>query len=179
MRWSRFGISFSTHLCAWGCALVVAWIGLMPNFVQAEGSASAAAGGLQDRFPGLSTLMDEDGAVAFFGKPMTVAPTPTEAAQAWLTDHGAALGVPDPDLRIERNNVVGVSGRTVVAYRQFLNGLPVEYGIARLLVREDRLSRVVFAAARLARPPKGGFAIDRVEKPRLWPRCGAWSRMPA
>ncbi|MCH7884823.1 MAG: hypothetical protein IIC01_06175 [Planctomycetes bacterium] len=134
----------------------------MPNSVQAEGSASAAVGGLQDRFPGLSTLMDEDGAVAFFGKPMTAAATPAEAARAWLSDHGAALGVPDPDLRIERENAVGVSGRTVIAYRQFLDGLPVEYGIARLLVREDRLSRVVFAAARLVRRPKGGFAIDRV-----------------
>ncbi len=157
--------SFLIRLCVPGLAFALVWVGPAPTLAQTDITLPEAVGELQDRFPGLGVHLEQDGTLAFFGKPMTAAATAAGAAQAWLQDHAAAFGAGNPDLRIERISVVGHSPRTVFVYRQFLDGLRVEYGTARLLVLNELSSRVVFAAARLARPPKGGFPLDRVGAP--------------
>ena len=118
---------------------------------------------LTDQYPGLAVHAEGSGVVALYGRPMTRAPTPAEAAELWLALHRGALGVPQLDLRLQRANNVHFGRFTVFAYRQFIDGLPVEYGQARLLVLNGRPNRVVYVGARLARRPAAGFRTDAVE----------------
>lgn len=121
-----------------------------------------AARNLLDQFPGLQLEMHGSNAMIFYGASMTSGTNPGEAAKNWLTKHTQAFGVPGLDLRLERSHDVAIGSSTVFTYRQFMDGLPVENSLARLLVRRGTASRVVYAAANLAQPPARGFRRDTV-----------------
>ncbi len=108
-----------------------------------------AAVRLMDRFPGLHARVDGEGDISIFGRGMYSAETPEKAAAGFLALYGDALGVAAPDLRIEWQVELGSGNATVFAYRQFVENLPVEYGIARLLVYNGPRSAVVYASGRL------------------------------
>jgi hypothetical protein len=88
--------------------------------------------------------------------------TPERVAESWLLSNGSALGTDRPELRLRRRTDVSLAG-SVLAFQQFIDGVPVEHGGARVLVRMGASSRVVFASGRLARRPKGGFPPDRID----------------
>ena len=77
------------------------------------------------------------------------AETPDAAAAGFLARWGDALGVAAPDLRIEWQADLGSNHAKVFAYRQYIDGLPVENAIARLLVYNGPQSAVVYASGRL------------------------------
>ncbi|MFQ5654594.1 MAG: hypothetical protein ACE5GW_07675, partial [Planctomycetota bacterium] len=89
-------------------------------------------------------------------------------AEAWLASHGAGLGGGAGDgeagLELTSSHEIRSGRSTVLAYRQRLAGLPVEGSQARILVHHgsDGIFRVVYAAARLCEPPRGGFPPQRV-----------------
>ena len=89
---------------------------------------------------------------------------PAQAAAAWWQQHAEAFGVSDLSLRRVRWNQVGQAGTfNIFGYEQSIDGLPVEGGLARLLVRAGTSNTVVYAAAKLARAPEGGFLPDAVD----------------
>lgn len=91
-----------------------------------------------------------------YGKPMTHGATPDAAAEAWLAQYASILGVNAADLELERAHEISNGRFTVFAYRQTMDGLPVEGGIARVLVHNE-LGRVVFASSKAAQAPAEGF----------------------
>ena len=156
------------------CVLIAAFLTAVPGFQQtslagdskmptARDSSHNGARSLQERYIGVRTHVDADGGIALYGRHMTSADDSLQASRGWLAEHASALGAIDPDLRLQRETVLGSGGATVYAYEQFIDGLPVEYGTARLLVFNGRRHSVVYAAGRLADRPKGGFAPDRVD----------------
>ena len=78
----------------------------------------AALKKLTEQYPGLAVHAEASGAAALYGRPMTAAPTPPEAAARWLAIHRGALGIPQLDLRLRRANNVHFGRFTVFAYRQ-------------------------------------------------------------
>lgn len=112
---------------------------------------------LQAMHPGVRAAMDGERIRAVYGVPMSVGNTPGEAAAAWLAQHADAFGA--GELEIEGTFVTPVrDGRfTAFGYQQFIDGIPVEYGQARVLVLEGDVDRVVYAAGTLAPRPEAGF----------------------
>lgn len=107
---------------------------------------------LRSRFPGVQVRMADDGATTIFGRRMTTAATPDKAAALFLDEFRDAFGVPDPELRLEWQADLGSGKGTVFAYRQFIDGLPVEHGIARVFVSVQSRNAVIYAAGRLTAP---------------------------
>ncbi|MCH7721585.1 MAG: Ig-like domain-containing protein, partial [Planctomycetes bacterium] len=124
----------------------------------------AATQGLLDEYPGLRAEHVGSSVQAIYGVPMTAADTPDRAAQWWIEDHSAALGVGDVELRLVRSNAVGTTQRfTVFVYQQFIDDVPVEMSAVRLLVLNGVPNQVVYVGARLAQRPADGYAADSVD----------------
>lgn len=124
--------------------------------VTADPIGSTAIG----KYPGAQAVILDGRRISVFGVPMTGGATPEEAAAAFWSEHGEDFGVADPDLRPVRSNPIS-NGSVVVAFEQFMGNLPVDGGLARVVVHPDG-NRVTYAAARLAREPQGGIGMLRV-----------------
>ncbi|MFQ5654593.1 MAG: hypothetical protein ACE5GW_07670, partial [Planctomycetota bacterium] len=126
----------------------------------ADSSLSASALDLIEETPGLRAFHDEEGRVAFYGRPMegaVSAGSPEEAADLWIESRRDALGAGEVDLELLRFNEIQRGRFTVFAYAQWLDGLPVEDARARVLVLNGEEPVVVYAAARLAAAPPDGL----------------------
>jgi hypothetical protein len=122
---------------------------------------------LQTLYPGVQFYGWSGRTTAVYGVPMTSAGTALDAARMWLAQHEGALGVgTNLDLRV-RDAVEVQDGKfTVVALDQWIDGVPVDFGMARVLVRNDMPAAgqgtVVYVGAKLAREPDNGFAPVKV-----------------
>jgi Thermolysin metallopeptidase, catalytic domain len=139
------------------------------SWASPAGVAGPANGGIgspsrvldvQKAYPGAQALVAGGNVVSIYGVAMTGGATPAEAAANFLAEHGDEFGEPGLDLRPVRVDVIS-NGSTVIAYQQHIDGLPVEFGIGRVLVNGES-NRVTYAAARLAHRPEGGFAVPKM-----------------
>ncbi len=112
-----------------------------------------AGNDLLQHYPGLRAFHDQGRVRTFTGVPMTSGLTPQDAAASWIQLHGEAFGV--GPLSVESLWVTPVmDGRfTAFGYRQTINGHPVEFGNFRILVLNEPVPRVVYAAGTLAPVP--------------------------
>lgn len=139
-------------------------IGVAAAVVALSGWAQAGSPGFADlrrEFPGAQRLGDAHGLVSIFGVPMTGGETPDAAVQAWLGAHADALGAGVPELVVHRVNDISFGKFTGYAFTQAMDGVPVEFAGARVLVHNG-LNRVVLVTSRLASRPAHGFRPDRV-----------------
>jgi Zn-dependent metalloprotease len=131
------------------------------------GPLPAAAVDLLESYPGSGVVLNHGRVTGVYGVPMTSGRTADEAAAAFLARHGRVFGAEGLDLRIERIDSVSFGKFTVFAYRQYMDGLPVDGGIARVLVRnparDHETFRVVYAGAKVASRPVGGFEPDALD----------------
>lgn len=119
---------------------------------------------LLDDFPGTRVHMQGVALRAFYGVPMTVGPTASEAASAWLAEYSEGFGVQGLTLEELWNYDVNGGQFRVFGYRQLMNGVPVVNARARIIVANGSPARVVYAAARLNNPPPGGvFSPDQID----------------
>jgi len=117
-----------------------------------------------------------------YGKPMTAAGTPEQAARQWLAEHGRSLGVERLDLRPTFSSVLRQGRFTAFGYQQYLDGFPVEGAIARVLVLNGRdVNEVVYASGHLASLPDGYRPIVAIEPDAAMlvaTRLGAYRDLP-
>src|SRR6188474_902979 len=73
-------------------------------------------------YPGTQVLQDQGRVRAIYGKPMTPGLTPRNAADWFLSQHAAALGAGNADLRPIWSADLGNGRHTSFAYRQWING---------------------------------------------------------
>jgi hypothetical protein len=126
-------------------------------------SVCAGQGGpverLQQRYPEVRAQEGEGRILAVFGVPMTTGRTAEEAAAAFLAEHGEVFGPVDPDLQEFRQFQIEGGRRTVFAYRQHVQGLPVWGSLGRVMVlRTDVLGAeyaVTYGAAHACNPAGG------------------------
>ncbi len=122
-----------------------------------------AAQNLLNQYTGLQVHCSAGTVRSFYGKPMTSGATPDDAAAQWLASHVAAFGITGFDLQLQRRSDIDFGKFTIFVYEQEIGGATVEGGSLRILVLNGSPNRVVYAVARLARVPSGGFAPDTVD----------------
>jgi len=136
---------------------------------------------LMRMYPGTQVAWDQGRIRSIYGTPMTPGVTPDAAATLWLKQHGEAFGAGEVDLRPVWSADLGNGRHTVFAYKQFIEGMPVEHGIARILVLKGAANRVVYAAGTLAPPPALGFGemkVDAAEAVAVVKKLKQYSKLP-
>ncbi|MCW5775445.1 MAG: hypothetical protein KIS87_03230 [Phycisphaeraceae bacterium] len=121
---------------------------------------------LTRQYPGVQAFVAEDRIMLIYGKPMTGAQTPEDAAANWWAEHGLAFGAGALDLEEVWVAETAMGKFTVFGYQQHIDGLPVEYGIGRVMVLNGfagEQDRVVYAAGKFAKRPEGGFGLPFVQ----------------
>jgi hypothetical protein len=108
-------------------------------------------------YPGARAYQEQGQVRIIYGVPMGGGATPQAAATDWLTQNAAAFGAGDLELTQEWASTVMDGRFTVFGYQQAINGVPVEYGMARVLVLNNGSNQVVYAAGNLAPRPATGF----------------------
>lgn len=155
MRISRSG-TFLSFALTFGAASA-AWAS---DIVAAERPLPAGAARVKAAFPGTQIALTDGRVAAFYGKPMTAAESPAAAVDAWWATYGDAFGVDKLELELAWNAESTNDKFSFYGYRQLMDGLPVELGIARVLVLNGDPFRVVRVGGVLAPRPAGGFAPD-------------------
>jgi Zn-dependent metalloprotease len=127
------------------------------------GVAPVGAQALMTIYPGAQVAFDQGRVRAIYGMPMTPGVTPAAAAALFLQQHGDAFGAGALDLRQVWTADLGNGRQTVFAYRQYMDGMPVEHGIARVLVLKGVPNRVVYAAGTPAPRPAHAWPKMQVD----------------
>ncbi len=112
---------------------------------------------LTQMYPGVQVYQEQGKVRVIYGKPMTWGATADDAAAQWLTLHSGAFGVGPVTLNQKWSTTIQDGRFTSYAYQQSIDGMPVEFGNARVLVLNGAVPRVVYAAGTLAKRPEGGF----------------------
>lgn len=116
---------------------------------------------LQIRHPDLRFERDRLGRTFLYGAPICYGETQQEAVDRFLDEYAVLFGIYGSDLELIFESDLKNRSATVFAYRQVIDGVPVEYSAFRLLVRPDIETgdmAVVYAAGHLALEPVVGYA---------------------
>jgi hypothetical protein len=134
------------------------------SFAQARSNGAAPSGtAWEARFPGAQLLFDDANRFVCFGAPMSTGATALAAADAWLAAFRDSAGFEGLQLREQWNAPLFSLPRTVFAYQQTVDGVPVDRAIVRVVVCEIAQPTVTMATGRLLRGP---FALAA---PRVTP----------
>lgn len=113
------------------------------------GAARQAIAALERDYPGVGTEWYLGRVSAIYGLPMAAADSPEAAAAQWLDLYGAALGAgavgKGPgrlELSLRRADDVAGGTFRIFVYDQLLDGVPVDFGSVRVLVRRDAIEGV-------------------------------------
>ncbi|MFO0856283.1 MAG: hypothetical protein U0640_02860 [Phycisphaerales bacterium] len=121
---------------------------------------------LANAFPGVRTYEGVGRVLAVYGVGMTQAARDGEAVAQFLAQHDQIFGAGPLDLEIARVNTLEGRPKTVYTFRQKMDGLPVELSRVAVVTHNEQdalgnpQSTVVFASAKIAPRPEGGFAPD-------------------
>jgi len=160
---SRPNLRTSATAIALGAAAIVSVCGL------AHGATAAAAGQLDAQqllksiYRGVGIHEDQGRPRIIYGVPMGGGLSPRASSESWLTNFAGALGGGGSTFAEAWSATFPDGNRTVYCYQQFIGGLPVEYGIAKILVQHGPTNAVVYAAGTLASAPDLGFPAMLVE----------------
>jgi Thermolysin metallopeptidase, catalytic domain len=136
---------------------------------------------LLSMYPGTEVLQDQGRVLAFYGMPMTPGVTPAAAVDLFLQHHLGAFGVGNAELVPLWDAELGNGRHTVFAFAQQMDGMPVEHGVARILVLKGPINRVVYATGTLAARPAVGWPAMTVTAEQAVARVRAlkqYSKLP-
>ncbi|MEM7263430.1 MAG: hypothetical protein AAF488_15680, partial [Planctomycetota bacterium] len=162
----------------WRVSFLIALLALAASLpVTAADTSVVALQQLDAQYPGVQHMRLGDRS-AVFGKPMTTAKTPFAAADQFLAEHRDVFGVPNAELHITEQLELRHGELVAFWFEQTVDGLPVEYGMGRVLVldRGDEAA-VVYATAQLAKTRAeqwdpvevdADLALERVRRHRLF-----------
>jgi hypothetical protein len=108
-------------------------------------------------YPGARAYQEQGQVRIIHGVPMGSGVTPQASATAWLEQNGEAFGCGALQLVQGWSTPVMDGKFTVFGYAQYIDGYPVELGIARVLVLNGPENQVVYAAGNMAPRPANGF----------------------
>src|SRR5688572_29329669 len=117
--------------CRWtqlGIALTSACFGPLSTAQLVPGAAQSPAD-WTTRFRGARLAFDDANRFVCAGAPMSTGDSPVEAAQAWLAVFRDFSGHPDLQLREQWRAPLFSIPRTVFAYQQTIDGVPVDRAI--------------------------------------------------
>lgn len=133
----------------------------LPASAQLSQTEPLSTRAILNKYPGAKAQMDKGRVTALYGKPMSAGRTAEEAVENFLRDDKQGFDVAALDLQPMWSVPFKDKPFTAFVYQQYIEGLPVEYGQARILVRNDQaLSQVVLAGAKLAKFPEGKTTLN-------------------
>lgn len=114
--------------------------------------------GVVAKHASVRTHQETANSVALYGAEMAEGATAERAVMRWIEDTRPVFAANGGELRIENEGRLGNGqGRRVFSVRQFIDGIPVENGVARVLVQSGDDHRVTYVGAKLAEKPANGF----------------------
>lgn len=154
------GVRSAMALMVLGLSALAAWAQVP---IGKPGDLPPQAVELARKYPGVQAETIAGRVSMVYGRAMADAESPIAAAEAFIAGDIEVFGAGRPDLRLNRVNELLSSPSTVIVYEQSMDGLPVERGTIRIVVRSG-LERhaVAYANARLAARPEGGFRPDAI-----------------
>ena len=163
-------------------AALLALAGMAPGVAQGHEAperprierAMEVFGQLQAAHPGVRSLTEQGTISVVYGAPMNQGVTPLDAAAAWLADWSGVFGAGELELTLDGEAQLKDGAFTAYLFSQTIEGVPVDGGVGRILVRNDiERPTVVYGAGRLAdRPADAGeigagdfaqFPVDAAE----------------
>ena len=137
----------------------------------------AAEAALVRAHPGAQVMRTAARVTGVYGTALQRGASPEAAADGFFATSGAVLGGSEgQELVLERSAPIRNGRFTALAYKQYIDGLPVEHGLVRVLVANDLADAagrpgvggevggvsdaVVYVGATLAQKPEGGFPAD-------------------
>ncbi len=183
----HFGITAAVLVCAVGQAVAA----------DAMSEQANAFRSLQLTYPGVFAH-DDGGRVALIaGAPMNDGSSASQAADEWVLRHSVSLGIGGlqvgSDLIRSWQGDIGIGKHTVIAYDQWIDGLPVERGSLRITVLNraaptghfaSTTHHVVSVGSKLVAAPADGFqpdhfdaqqALDHVRTIERFAKFNEWS----
>jgi len=135
-------------------------LSVTPSLAQTTPAQARAA--LEAQYPTVRFYEKGERVRTVYGARMTRGNTHEGAAEAWLAVHGAVFGTDQPDMQRFRSIPLPDGERTVLMYKQRMDGLPVIGSSLRILVRGESPAQVVYTAGRIAIRPQGGLPAPTV-----------------
>ncbi len=119
--------------------------------------------GLLQKYPGVRTHQETTNVMSVYGSGMSRGGTADLAAEKWIEDTAPAFAANGGQLRIETTGKLGANrNRTVYSIRQYIDGIPVANGVARLVVSGGAVNEVTYFGGKLASKPAAGFQRVRL-----------------
>lgn len=146
-------------------ALVAVAGTVMPANTPAYGAdvVAVSADDMVRQFPGLQTYQWDGKTQMIFGKPMLNAATAEAVASQWISRYATAFGAGALDLELVSQYDIEDGGKTVFTYSQRLDGIPVEFGMVKVItLNTQQGSTVVSASAKVASMPEGGLGLVKM-----------------
>jgi hypothetical protein len=128
----------------------------------AMGVENAGISDLRGLYPGAQTLVEQGRVKTIYGVPMTPGANAHDAATRFLQMHADVFNAGLLNLTEDWSTTVMGGRFTVFSYTQSIGGVPVELGMARVLVLNGAVPRVVYAAGNLAPVPAAGLGVASV-----------------
>jgi hypothetical protein len=115
---------------------------------------------LEAAHPGVHRYVEDGTISVVYGAPMNQGDTPMQAAAAWLEDWSGVFGAGELELTLNEEVQLKNGKLTAFLFSQTIEGVPVDSGVGRILVRNDiERPTVVYGAGRLADRPADAGAI--------------------
>jgi hypothetical protein len=149
--------------------------------IEGVGELPAGADELLRMYPGARVQQDQGRVHIIYGVPMTPGLTAHDAATSFIQLHGAAFGAGNLQLAEDWSADFGDGSSTVFCYQQHIAGIPVEYGVLKVLVHNGPVPQVTYAAGILAAVPEGFTgtpALSAKDASGILRSMEAWKNVP-
>ncbi len=150
---SRFTVAGVALVIVFGCALPTR-----------AGTPTVATQTLLDTHPGMRAMFDGERMIALYGVPFATDNDPQtttdDFVDAFLAEHGDALGVDNVDLVLRDKLNIREDKFTVYTYTQNLEGLPVHATMVKIPVLLGGPERIGYIGIRLFQAPETPLPAD-------------------
>lgn len=114
--------------------------------------------GVAQKFANVRTMQEAEHTVSLYGAGMSKGASADRAAFKWLEETAPMFTANGGQLQIESSGQLGTNQtRTIYNVRQFIDGLPVANGVARMVVNGGIEHEVTYFGGKLAEKPAKGF----------------------
>jgi hypothetical protein len=152
----------------------------------ALGIEQSPADRLSAAFPGIQFHYEQGRLQNVYGVPMNAAPDARSAANLWIASYGDVFNCGRLSALEDWSTPTLDNLHTIFTYQQFIGGVPVEYGMLKVMVLNGPTPRVVYAAGTLAPAPASGAfpapsisaeaAFSSIRDLPAWKSFSVWSK---
>jgi hypothetical protein len=151
--------------------------------VENTAQLNAHAEELRQMFPGVRINKEQGRVYQIYGTPMSPGLDAQGAANLFIQMHGEAFGMGALSVQELWSHPITGGAKTVLTYQQFIGGIPVEFGMLKVVVQNGPVPQVVYAAGTLAAAPElGAFpapVVSAKAAQQVVRGMKEWAGMPA